>query len=174
MVEQMNSQYLSVVQQADSLARAGNFQGAINTILQFNQNTIEPEIVSSMQYQMGVLQQAINSGSQYSSTYQSMVDVTQEALAQRGNLNNLLQNAAQSITVPTVSGTIQSASHIGDFNIAIDSSIIPAAVVLGATMGNAAFGEDIRRKEKAAVRQDQQRDDDQEHDDQDRDQGEDR
>ena len=129
MVEQMNSQYLSAVQQADALAQAGNFQGAINTILQFNQNTIEPEIVSSMQYQMGVLQQAINSGSQYSSTYQSMVDVTREALAQRGNLNNLLQNAAQSITVPTVSGTIQSASHIGDFNIAIDSSVIPAAVV---------------------------------------------
>ena len=179
MVEQMNSQYLSAVQQADALAQAGNFQGAINTILQFNQNTIEPEIVSSMQYQMGVLQQAINSGSQYSSTYQSMVDVTREALAQRGNLNNLLQNAAQSITVPTVSGTIQSASHIGDFNIAIDSSIIPAAVVLGATMGNAAFGEDIRRRENASRGQEEQRDNDQERDnqennDQDRDQGEDR
>ena len=179
MVEQMNSQYLSAVQQADALAQAGNFQGAINTILQFNQNTIEPEIVSSMQYQMGVLQQAINSGSQYSSTYQSMVDVTREALAQRGNLNNLLQNAAQSITVPTVSGTIQSASHIGDFNIAIDSSVIPAAVVLGATMGNAAFGEDIRRRENASRGQEEQRDNDQERDnqennDQDRDQGEDR
>ena len=179
MVEQMNSQYLSAVQQADALAQAGNFQGAINTILQFNQNTIEPEIVSSMQYQMGVLQQAINSGSQYSSTYQSMVDVTREALAQRGNLNNLLQNAAQSITVPTVSGTIQSASHIGDFNIAIDSSLIPAAVVLGATMGNAAFGEDIRRRENASRGQEEQRDNDQERDnqennDQDRDQGEDR
>ena len=179
MVEQMNSQYLSAVQQADALAQAGNFQGAINTILQFNQNTIEPEIVSSMQYQMGVLQQAINSGSQYSSTYQSMVDVTREALAQRGNLNNLLQNAAQSITVPTVSGTIQSASHIGDFNIAIDSSVIPAAVVLGATMGNAAFGEDIRRRENASRGEEEQRDNDQERDnqennDQDRDQGEDR
>ena len=179
MVEQMNSQYLSAVQQADALAQAGNFQGAINTILQFNQNTIEPEIVSSMQYQMGVLQQAINSGSQYSSTYQSMVDVTREALAQRGNLNNLLQNAAQSITVPTVSGTIQSASHIGDFNIAIDSSVIPAAVVLGATMGNAVFGEDIRRRENASRGQEEQRDNDQERDnqennDQDRDQGEDR
>ena len=149
MVENMNSAYETVRQSADALAQQGDFEGAIQELIDFNNSTIQPEMTNVMNYELGVWQQAVNAGSQYSTTYQSMIDVTQDALSKQGDMNDLLnQIANSSMTMPTVNGTMESAQHIGAFTISVPGNGISGLAALGASVGNALFGKLIRDRER--------------------------
>ena len=153
MVENMNASYDAVKQTADALAQQGNFEEAIKQLIDFNNSQVQPEVTSVMQCEVDVWNQAINAGSQYSSTYQSMADVTQQAINNQGNIENLLNQMANSkITVPTINGTMENAQHIGEFQLEIPSSVAPSLALLGISLANG-IEDEVRR-----ATQDKQRD----------------
>jgi len=153
MIEGLNNSYLQIKNSADLLASQGDYQGAIQQLIDFNNSSIQPEMTNVMNYEMGVWQQAIESGSQYSQTYQSMIDVTSEALKNPGDMNDILKGIGNSsMTMPTANSAIEAAKHIGRFSIQIPStSSIPALATLAATVGNALFGKLMRDREKQQV-----------------------
>ena len=149
MVEALNKSYLEVKKAANTLAKQGDYEGAIEKLVKFNNSSVQPEMKNVMKYEMGVWKQAIKSGSQYSDTYKSMIDVTSKALNTKGNINHIVKEISNSsIKIPTINGAMEEARHMGEFTIQMPSTWIPSLVALGATVGNTLFGEIGREAER--------------------------
>ena len=151
MIEGLNTSYLAVKGQADALAQAGDIEGAIQLLVDFNNQSVQPEMLDVMEYEVDVWEKAIASGSQYSSTYQSMVDVTNESLRNTGNMSDLLNRMANSsISIPTVNEAMamaQHMNHIQGFTLSMPSTWMPSLAALTVSVGNAMFGQLVQDRE---------------------------
>lgn len=149
MVEALNKSYSEVKRAANTLAKQGDYEGAIQKLMKFNNSSVQPEMKNVMKYEMGVWKQAIKSGSKYSDTYKSMIDVTSKALKNKGNINHIVKEVSNSsIKIPTINGAIEEAKHMDHFSIQMPSTWIPSLVTLAATVGNTLFGEMGREAER--------------------------